>query len=81
MFLIFNPDRVFRVCVPDEKIKDEMAKDNEVAIQVEKFQTPSMPLLDKDDDNNDVVKWVSREEFEAIRNPPQADEDTEMDSV
>ena len=45
MYLIFDSDRVFRLSVPDEKVLEEMKKDGEIVMEVDKFEAPSMPKL------------------------------------
>lgn len=71
MFLIFNQDRVFRLCVPSEEVLEEVKKDGELAIEVENFMVPNMPVLQKDEETGeDIVSWVSRNEFDILRTPP-----------
>ena len=72
MFLIFNAEKVFRLCVPNETIRDEMIKDGESSIEVAEFQTPKMPKLSQAEDGADMIEWISRSEFELIRNPPSS---------
>ena len=77
MYLIFS-NQVFRLLVTDAKIKDEMIKEGETAVEVESFQTPMMPKLSVDEEGQEVVEWVSRQEFDLIRNPPAESEDVPM---
>ena len=77
MYLIFDSDRVFRLSVPDEKVLEEMKKDGEIVMEVDKFEAPSMPKLVLDDDGNNVVEWISRADFNAIKFPPAESEEKE----
>ena len=81
MYLIFDSDRVFRLCCPNETIATEMKKEGETTMEVKSFQTPMMPVLTKDDSDQDEVVWVPRVEFSSIKFPPPETEEKEEEDV
>ena len=73
MFLIFDTEKVFRLCCPNETITTEMKREGETTMEVKRFQTPMMPKLSVDEEGQEVVEWISRADFNKIKFPPNVD--------
>ena len=79
MICIFDENKVYRLACPDREIADKMMKnEKETTVEVEKWVKFKMPTLVPDQETGaDKVVWVTRQQFDLIRNPPAETEEPE----